>query len=155
MSADLYEKGFTVMGIEARTNNAAEMGPNGIILKQWEKFMTENLMAQIPNKADQSIIAGYTEYQSDFKGDYTFFLGMRVNSVGELPQGMVVKHVQPGKYKVLTSKQGQRGEVVVEVWKNIWSNYEPLRTYRFDFELYDVRSQNPNKSIVDIYLGVK
>ena len=37
-------EGFTVVGIEARTDNAREMTGAGVIGKQWARFVGENLL---------------------------------------------------------------------------------------------------------------
>src|ERR1700685_2079239 len=54
------EKEFSVIGIEARTNNAKEMSPNGVIPKQWGRFFKEGILEKIPNKVDPTIYAVYT-----------------------------------------------------------------------------------------------
>src|ERR1700722_2472027 len=74
----VQQAGFTVVGIAARTSNAKEMTAEGVIGKQWGRFMAEGLRAKIPNKADQAILAVYTDYASDHAGEYTFVLGARV-----------------------------------------------------------------------------
>src|SRR5262249_49357064 len=79
------EPGFTVIGIEARTSNAKEMTPDGVIGKQWARFVKENLAAQIPNKADAAVVALYTDYGGDKDGEYTFLLGARVTSESQVP----------------------------------------------------------------------
>ena len=42
---------FDVIGIEARTNNAAEATGNGAIPKQWQRLFMENLLSQIPDRS--------------------------------------------------------------------------------------------------------
>jgi predicted transcriptional regulator YdeE len=54
------ESGFVVIGVAARTSNAREMTGEGIIGKQWGRFLQENLLCQIPNKMDSTIVAVYT-----------------------------------------------------------------------------------------------
>lgn len=157
----MYQETFTVVGIEARTNNAAERGPNGLISKQWEKFMKENLLEKIPNKADHSVIAGYTDYESDKNGDYNFFLGAKVTSASEAPEGMVIKQVPAGNFKIFTSEKGPVWEVVLNMWIKIWNlpasevGSDSNRTYKFDYEVYDQRAIDPKNSVVDVYLGIK
>lgn len=145
---------FTIIGIEARTNNANEKGPNGIISKQWEKFIKGNLLEVIPNKSDSSVIAGYTEYASDHNGDYTFVLGVRVTSTNQIPAGMVVKHIPAGKYEVFTSQKGPVWEVVLALWVKIW-NSESIRAYKFDYEVYDQRASDPANATVDVHIGLR
>ena len=63
MSKIIENKSFLVVGIEARTSNAAEAGAEGLIPSQWGKFMHNNLMEKIPHKTDGGIIAAYTDYE--------------------------------------------------------------------------------------------
>jgi predicted transcriptional regulator YdeE len=148
---------FLVIGIEARTNNKKEAGPDGVIPKFWDQFMKENLVAKIPHKADDAIIAAYTEYESDMNGDYTFFIGAKVSEVNIVPEGMVYKKVEAGNYKVATTEKGPVWEVVLKAWQNIWSlpASDANRNYLFDYEVYDQRVQDPSNGMVDIFIGVK
>ena len=61
------EPGFTVIGIETRTSNAKEMTPDGEIGKTWARFLKDNLATQIPDKADTTLIALYTDYALAFE----------------------------------------------------------------------------------------
>src|SRR5271157_1226221 len=157
----VYQQSFQVVGIEASTNNAKEAGPDAIIGKLWQQFLSQNLLNKIPDKVDQSIIAVYTDYASDANGQYTFVLGAKVRPVPNpvVPEGMVVKTVPAGRYAVFTSDRGPVAKVVVETWKQIWAYYQSpangQRAYRADFEVYDQRAADPNNAQVDIYVGVK
>lgn len=143
----IEQESFYVMGIEARTNNSLEAGPNGIIPKQWEKFISQKLAELIPDSVSQMVIAGYTDYESDVTGDYTFFLGVKVKSTKSIPEGMVVKKVPAGKFKIFTSDEGPVWETVPSIWKKIWAT-KLNRSYQFDYEVYDGRS------VVDVYIGI-
>jgi predicted transcriptional regulator YdeE len=154
-------QGFEVIGIDVRTNNANEAGQNGIIGKQWQRVMQEGLLDRIPNRADQNILAVYTDYASDANGDYTFVLGAKVRPAvnAPVPKGMVIKSIPAGRYAVFTSDRGPVARDVVETWKQIWAYYQSptsgQRVYHADFELYDQRAADPNNAQVDIYIGVK
>ena len=155
------QQAFQVVGIEASTNNAKEAGPDAVIGKLWQQFLSQNLLTKIPDRVDQSIIAVYTDYATDWRGQYTFILGAKVQpvSIPVIPEGMVVKTVPAGKYAVFTSERGPVAKVVVETWKQIWAYYQVpangQRAYRADFEVYDQRTADPNNAQVDIYVGVK
>ncbi len=118
-------------------------------------------MSKIPDKVEQSIYAVYTDYASDANGQYTLVLGAKVRPLPNptLPEGMVVKTVPAGQYAVFTSERGPVAKVVVDAWKQIWSDYQSPangeRAYRADFELYDQRAADPNNAQVEIYIGVK
>jgi predicted transcriptional regulator YdeE len=151
------QESFTVVGISARTTNAKEMTADGVIGKFWARLFQEGLIAKIPNKADANIVAVYTDYASDHNGEYTYVLGAKVKSEGEIPEDMVAKTVPAGKYAVFTSEQGPAYQVVPQVWQKINSLPKTAtggdRTYRVDFEVYDERARDPHNTVVDVYVG--
>ena len=153
------EAGFSVIGIAEQTTNAKEMSGEGIIGKQWGRFVQGNLVAQIPNKADSSIIAVITDYASDKDGEYTHLIGARVTSTVDVPAGMVVKKVPAGKYAIFTSEKGPVAQVVVGTWKRIWAQSKSApggnRAYKADYEVYDERAMDPQNAQMDVHVGIK
>ena len=149
---------FAVLGIEARTSNARETTADGLISRQWARFMKEGIAAQIPDKADANLIALYSGYASDEHGEYDYLLGARVSAVSEIPPGMVLRNVPTGRYAVFTSERGPVTKIVPEAWKRIWA--EPrtaryTRSYIADFEVYGESARDPADSQVQIYIGVR
>lgn len=155
----VLQQAFTVVGIAVRTSNAKEGTAEGLIGKQWQRLMKEGLLAEIPNKADDNIVAVYTEYASDKNGEYTYVLGARVTNTESIPAGMVAKKVAAGRYALFTSEKGPVQKVVVEMWQRVWATPQSAlggdRTYKADFEVYDQRAQNPADAVVDLYVGVR
>ncbi|MFZ0731860.1 MAG: GyrI-like domain-containing protein [Candidatus Sulfotelmatobacter sp.] len=155
----VHKEGFTVIGIAVRTSNAREMTGEGLIGRQWARLMQEGLLAKIPNQADQSIVAVYTDYASDHNGEYTFLLGARVISDAEVPAGMVARQIPGGKFAVFTTEKGPAQLVVPAVWMKINSLPKTAiggdRTYRADYEIYDERARDPQNAVVDVYVGIK
>lgn len=155
----ISESSFTVVGIPARTTNAHEMSGRGVISKIWQRFISEQLLEKIPNRADSNILALYTNYESDANGAYTFVIGAKVTSAGKVPSGMVAVKVPAGKYAVLTTDRGPTAKVVPEAWTRIWSLSKSQlggdRAYNTDFELYGPRAADPQKAEVQIYVGIK
>ena len=153
------EAGFSVIGIAERTTNVREMSGEGVIGKQWGRFMQESLLAQIPNKADTSIIAVITDYASDKDGEYTHLIGARVTSTADVPEGMVVKKVPAGKYAIFTSEKGPVAQVVVGTWQKIWAQPKSApggnRAYKADYEVYDERAMDPQNAQMDVHVGIK
>jgi predicted transcriptional regulator YdeE len=151
---------FSVIGIQVRTSNAKEVTGGGAIPKQWGKFFKEGIADKIPNKVDSTVYAVYTNYASDYNGEYDFIIGMKVSSVSDVPPGMVAKKVPKGRYAIVTSAKGPVAQVVPQAWQRVYSldDHKQLggtRAYKADFELYDQRSQNPQDSQVDLYLGLE
>ena len=147
---------FLVVGLGARTSNTQEMTPHAIIPRQWERLISSNALETVTNRTDSSIIALYTDYESDAEGAYTYVLGVKVSSLAELPQNMISKEVPGGTYAVIPSRRGPVAEVVVDAWKRVWSDaaLSAHRSYRTDFEVYDHRATNPQDAQVDVYIGV-
>lgn len=107
---------FKVMGISARTSNENEINGNGKIPDLWMRFQNERVIEQIPSRSDSSIVAVYTDYESDEKGLYTLVVGGKTNHPVSTSDEMTVKvkEVPAGKYLVFTSPQGIISKVVFE-----------------------------------------
>jgi predicted transcriptional regulator YdeE len=153
------EKEFTVVGIAVRTSNAREIGGEGAIGRQWQKFMSQGLLGKIPNRADDRILAVYCDYASDKDGEYTYLLGARVKPGTQVPEGMTARTIPAGKYAIFTTDKGPVTKVVPEAWMRIWglakSDPGGDRAYKADYEVYDQRSADPEHAQVDFYVGIK
>lgn len=151
--------GFTLIGIAVRTSNAKEMTADGLIGKQWARLFQEGILENIPNKADSSVIAVYTDYAGDHNGEYTYVLGARVTSDAKVPAGMVAKKIPSGKFAVFTSEKGPAPQVVPALWMKINSLPKDAvgadRVYKADYEVYDERARDPQNLQIDVYIGVR
>lgn len=149
---------FEVIGIEVRTNNFRESAGDGAIPKQWQRLFAENVLHRVPDRIDQSIVVVYTNYASDWNGDYTYILGARVKSGTKPPEGMVSTSVPGGKYVQFMSARGPAPQVVPDMWKQVWTYFQlpgnPIRAYGADYELYDDMA-DPNQVQVQLFVGVK
>jgi predicted transcriptional regulator YdeE len=144
---------FCVIGISIRTTN--ENGQAGIdIPTLWNKFMTEGILQQIPNKIEDSIYCIYTEYEKDYTKPYTTILGCKVESLEIIPNGMIGKTFEEATYVKHTAKGNLINGVVFNEWTKIW-NSELDRTYIADFEVYAEKAQNPENAEVDIFVAIK
>ena len=148
---------FDVIGIQVRTNNAKEATGDGAIPKQWQRLFGDGVLNQIPNKTDQSITVVYSNYASDWNGDYDYTLGAKVKSGTKPPEGMVSVTVPAGKYLEFESARGPGQTVVPEAWKQIWTYFQdpanPQREYKADFELYE--PSDPANVQAHIFMRVK
>jgi predicted transcriptional regulator YdeE len=144
---------FHIIGIAIRTTN--ENGQSGRDIPQlWQRFMTEQIAAKIPNKVDSAILSVYTDYEKDHTRPYTTLIGCRVSSLDTVPQGMIGKTISGGIYAVRTATGKLSDGIVFNEWQKIWSS-DLARTFTSDFEVYDHRAQNPDHAEVDIFLSVK
>jgi predicted transcriptional regulator YdeE len=156
---NVQQDSFYVAGYSVRTNNAKEMSGHGSIGPLWQRWFAENLAANIPNRADNHVIAVYSDYATDEKGDYTYTLGTRVSSIDHLPSGITSRTIAPGPYAVFTTETGPVTQVVPAAWQRIWATPPDQlggkRAFLTDYEVYDRRSADPGNAQVDIHIGLQ
>ena len=142
-----------VIGISVRTTNAngqAVIDLGGL----WNRFYSKQINVQIPDKADNDIYAIYTDYNTDHKGTYTAIIGCRVRSFSSIPDGMIGKEIEGGRYKRYVAK-GKMPHAVIRQWQEIWNNTTLERKYTTDFEVYGPKSTADENAEVEIYIAVK
>ena len=132
---------FHIIGISLKTSFDSDSQD---IPPFWGKFFSENILDTIPNKANEKIIATYTDYND---GSYVLTIGAQVNSLENIPEGLVFKTIPAAKFAVFKN-QGPAEKIVPKMWQHIW-NLNLERTFSGDFEAYD------NDSTVAIYVTVK
>ena len=142
-----------VIGIAIRTTNADGKSAQDIG-QLWSRFMVENIADKIPNKIDTNILSIYTNYQSDYRGEYDTILACKVNSLESIPAGMVGQEFKGGTYVKFISKGDLNAGIVIGTWSEIWQK-DLDRKYTADFEVYGEKAQNPNDAEVDILVAIK
>jgi len=144
---------FNIIGISVRTTNE-----NGQSAKDigglWNRFMSENVMSKIPNKINTDIFSIYTEYEGDYTKPYTTLIGCKVNSLENIPEGLIGKSFKGGMYKKFKAVGDLTKGAVYEEWGKIW-NSDLNRSYTADFEVYGEKAQNPANAEVDIFIAIK
>jgi predicted transcriptional regulator YdeE len=148
-------RAFTVVGISARTNNAREFSGSGVIAEMWDRVAKEGLLDQIPERVDRSIVAVYTNYESDHTGEYDFVLGAKVAAGSSVPPGMTALEIPAQLYQIVSTEPGPPWQNVPAAWKQVWDSMSEKRAFLADFELYDERAQDPEKAIIDVWVGLK
>jgi predicted transcriptional regulator YdeE len=150
-----------LVGVTARTNNAAEMKlETAKIGTTMQKFFSDNIRAKILHRKNPGkVMAVYTNYASDFTGDYTYFIGGEVTSFEGINEGLESMTIPPQSYTKFTSAAGAMPNIVIDMWQQIWqmqvAELGGERAYVADFEIYDERSHDPQNAIVDVYIGIK
>lgn len=137
---------FNVIGLEYFGKNQ-----NGEIPALWAVF--NQLDEEIPNAIPGDCYGVCSEMNSE--GEFSYVACVKVSEIGDLPEGMVTKHVPTGKYAIFTFKDemSKLGDFYGNI-HNQWLKaqglmYEP----RPDFELYDDRFMKNGE--FDIYIPVK
>ncbi|MGB5434320.1 MAG: GyrI-like domain-containing protein [Maribacter sp.] len=139
---------FKIIGIAVQSTNeggksAKDMGD------LWGRFYSEEIASKIPNKIDETIYAIYTDYESDYTGSYMAIIGLRVNKLNNIPDGMAGRTFEGGTYKKFIA-EGEMPKAIVKQWQYIWEQDKKLnRKYTADFEVYKQDSE-----IVEILIAI-
>jgi len=150
-----------LVGIKTRTCNKDEFNSNTArIMPCVQKYFQEQLSEKILNRINPNrTFCAYTEYENDYTGKYTFFIGEEVSEIINVPEYLDNLIIPQQEYIKFTTEAGSMPNIVINSWQEIWKmSSETLggtRRYHTDFELYDVRSKDPTNAIVDIYIGIK
>lgn len=148
----LKKEGFQVIGIKVRTTN--ENGKAAQDIPQlWNRFMTEQIAAKIPNKISEEAYSIYSNYESDHTKPYDTILGCKVSSLEQIPEGMVGHTVEGGSFVKFVSKGDLTQNAVYDTWLEIWGK-DLNRNYSSDFECYGAKAMNPKDAEVDILVAV-
>ena len=153
---------INLVGITCRTNNAHifERDPStNKIAATVQQYFHNGLPNKIFNrKKPGTTYCVYTDYESDFTGDYTYFIGEEVTSLEELPEGFVTVTIPAQTYMKFTNEPGPMPDVCVDMWKKIWAMTPTTlgeRSYLADFEIYDERAADHQSVVLDIYIGTR
>ncbi|MDP1800494.1 MAG: effector binding domain-containing protein [Bacteroidota bacterium] len=144
---------FNMIGISVRTTNEKGQAAKDIPLL-WSKFFSESIPEKIINKTSPEIYCIYTDYVKDHTQPYTTILGFKVESLDNIPEGMVGKSVSAGNYTPFIAQGKLSDGIVYNEWLKIWN--EPInRAYTADLEIYGQRSQDPENAEVEILIALK
>lgn len=145
---------FKFIGISVETTNANGQSANDL-QKLWERFYSEKIPVQIPNKVTDEIYSIYTDYETNYTGKYTCIIGFKVNSLDKIPENLIGREFEGGQFQKFIAK-GQMPDAVVETWQKIWQKEGELnRKYEVDFEVYGKNSQKGEDSEVQIFISIK
>lgn len=141
-----------VVGISVRTTNQNYKSQRDIA-KLWEFFFLNNIQQLIPNKISDDIYCIYTDYESDYTGEYTTILGCLVSKIENLSDRLIVKEIPACEYYKYIS-EGEMPYCVGKTWAHIWqSNID--RKYLADFDIYGKEAKDPKNAKITTYLSIK
>lgn len=151
-----------LIGISVRTSYQQELDKmKGNIFPCVQRYFHQELFEEIPNRANPgTTFCAYTNYESDYKGSYTYFIGEEVSSIpSELPQGFEILTIPAQAYAKFTTTPAPMPDVVVNAWQSIWQMPpEELggnRCYHTDFEIYDERASDHQNIVMDLFVGIE
>lgn len=102
----------------------------------------------------------YTEYESDYRAPYTFFIGCEApeDNAPLAPFSSLILPEQMCAH--IPTKQGAMPHIIIDAWQNIWKQEDQgqlpgTRLYAADFEIYKSNQTDPTSMQVDIYIGLQ
>jgi predicted transcriptional regulator YdeE len=149
-----------LVGLKVRTNNQNEMNPaTSRIGPCYGCYFGEQIASKIPHKTNPNThYCAYTEYESDYKGDYTYFIGQEVTSFEGIGEGLETLTIPPQTYAQFTTDPGPMPQVVIQAWQEIWKmtprDFGGKRSYLVDFEKYGEQAHDPQNAIANLYIGI-
>lgn len=155
------EKDRKLVGIAVRTNNTDEMNQEkSKIASTVHNYFSNQLFERINYRVKPMVTySAYSDYESDYTGNYTYFIGEEVENFDDIPEGFSKLVIPVGEYRIFETAKGPMPKVVIDLWQKIWQMSENdlggQRKYAVDFEIYDERSADPQNAIIDIYIGIK
>ncbi len=157
INASLAE--FKLAGISIRTNNKAEADPKTAKISSLvNEYFAGSIATKITNKKSPGkTFIVYTEYESNYTGEYTCFIGEETTEFNNLHANLKTIIIPAQQYIKFTTEAGSIPKIAIDSWIKIWQTpeLEQERLYQADFEIYDERAIDPNNAILDIYVGVK
>jgi len=150
-----------LVGICVRTNNQKELGKlDGLIFPCVQRYFHGALFNKIPHRSKPgTTYCAYTDYETDHRGDYTYFIGEEVSSFkNPLPEGFRALTIPKQKYTKFTTQPEPMPNVLVNAWTKILAMSQKelggKRNYQTDFELYDERASDHSNIVLDLYIGI-
>ncbi len=150
-----------LVGIKVRTSNKRECDPlKAKISPCVQRYFQQHLAEKIPHRKNPgTTFCAYSEYESDYTGEYTFYIGEEVSTFKDSPKELDTHIIPLQTYVKLTPPAGPMPTVVINAWQEIWKmppeTLGGQRRYATDFEVYDERAKDPQNVTVDIYIGLK
>lgn len=152
-----------LVGITARANNDSIFKQDVTVNKVAEtvyKYFHNAIAEKISNREKPGVTyCVYTDYESDYKGEYTYFIGEQVSSFEGIDNELSSLTIPAQSYIKFTNHAGPMPDVCVDLWKNIWEMSDRQlgggRAYIADFEVYDERAYDHQNVELDIYIGIK
>ena len=149
---------FKVVGLRTRTNNNAERDPLtakiGPLIQKYMQLV--DTLSYLKNP--EAIYSVYTDYESDFTGEYTYLIGQKVNALEEISGELTTLTIPSQEYIKFTNGPGAMPNVCVDIWQKVWKMPDQElggeRAYRADFEVYK-DMKDPQNQIVSVYVGVE
>ncbi len=149
-----------LVGLKIRTSFQLETSPEtSQIHLLVGRYFAEQIAQQIPNRLQPNVtFSTYSDYELDYRGEYTYFIGEAVTSYDGLPKDLETLTIPSAIYAKFTTQPDWTYDLIYKTWQQIWNtSTQELggeRLYQVDFEVYDGSIADPQHVPVSIYVGI-
>src|SRR5579862_1658771 len=151
VKGNLYFEEFLIAGISLRTINEADQSQMDIG-NLWSRFFRDKVIETLPRKISDEIYCLYSGYDPDHLNIYDTTIGCRIESVKNLPPGLVMRKISSGKYAHYISA-GKLPQCVVATWREIWQTRND-RIFTSDFDVYGEKARDMTFAEVETFLSI-
>lgn len=150
---------MSFVGLPVRTSYKLEQNTETAKIQPLVKYYSHSsLPMRTPNRVQPGVFYSiYTDYVLGQDVSYTYFIGEQVESVKNIPDPLKCLTIPGQLYNCFTFGPGPMPDILLQAWKKI-DGMTPQelggkRAFNVDFEVYDKRSLDPKKTIIDIYIS--
>jgi predicted transcriptional regulator YdeE len=143
-----------IIGIKTRTSHQQEAKQETANIPHlWQRFYQEGIEDKISDKALPPLLY---EVYCDYSGDsYSVVIGIKVNSLRQVPSGLVGITLPSGRYEQFEAT-GEMPHAIQKSWRDIHNYYSaesaPIRAFQYDFEVLH-RDAAGDITKADIYVA--
>lgn len=152
VSREIKLKAFSIAGITIRTTNEEQKTITDIGTL-FARFFSENIIEKIPSRLSDDIYCVYTDYESDYTGEYSVIIGCKIKDGDTVDKSLIVKKIHDSKY-IEYKSSGELHAAVSKTWTEIWNSKEISRAYQADFDIYGQEAIDPQNATIYTYLSV-
>ncbi|ASS74373.1 hypothetical protein CIG75_04825 [Tumebacillus algifaecis] len=144
-------------GLETETNEGKN---HQDIPAFWQRYIQENLGANIPNKLRPSVEIGICTNFEPETGRFSYVIGFEAETFDNVPEGMMCITVPEATYAVFTTPKVSNADFpssIQQTWAQAFQEWFPTSGYQActpEFEWYDERSESDTDKQMDIYIAI-
>ncbi|MBN2117148.1 MAG: GyrI-like domain-containing protein [Anaerolineales bacterium] len=128
-----------------------------------KRFANFKKMQEIPNKRLPWGFAAVSKGFDEEKGTFTYFMGDRVTTLEQIPDGLKAFEIPAAKYAVFPIRPKNRfgwPVAIASAKRHIYTAWLPNSNYTpagmiDDFEYHDERSLRKSNPEIDLYVSIK
>ena len=146
---------FTVIGMDCLTTTEDNEN-HQVLIELWNEFKSR--IDEVQNKKNPTKMVGVYEQRRNYPNRFSYVASVEVNSLSEIPKGMIPKIVNGSKYAVFTH-QGELCDID-KTYNYIYEEWLPESKYEKNvngdnLEVFNLEFSEDDNSDVDLYIAIK